>query len=146
MTGAHFIDPSQFLSDQLAEASPDLLRSMLFTFMQAMMGADADAQCNADYGQRSPERINSRNGYRPRQLDTRAGSIELAVPKLRTGTYFPDWLLEPRKRAEKSLTSVVATCYLLGVPARRMDKLVQSLGISGLSRSQVSVMPKDLDT
>ena len=145
MTDAHFIDPSQFLSDQLAEASPDLLRSMLSTFMQALMGADADSQCNADYGQRSPERTNSRNGYRPRQLDTRTGSIELAVPKLRSGTYFPDWLLEPRKRAEKALTSVVATCYLLGVSTRRMDKLVQSLGISGISRSQVSVMAKDLD-
>ena len=145
MTDAHFIDPSQFLADQLAEASPDLLRSMLATFMQSLMGADADVQCNADYGQRSPERTNSRNGYRPRQLDTRAGTIELAVPKLRSGTYFPDWLLEPRKRAEKALTSVVATCYLLGVSTRRMDKLVQSLGISGLSRSQVSVMAKDLD-
>ena len=146
MTDAHFIDPSQFLADQLAEASPDLLRSMLATFMQSLMSADADAQCNAEYGQRSPERTNSRNGYRPRQLDTRAGTIELAVPKLRSGTYFPDWLLEPRKRAEKALTSVVATCYLLGVSTRRMDKLVQSLGISGLSRSQVSVMAKDLDS
>jgi putative transposase len=63
---------------------------MLATFMQSLMGADADAQCNADYGQRSPERTNSRNGYRPRQLDTRAGTIELAVPKLRSGTYFLD--------------------------------------------------------
>ena len=146
MTDAHFIDPSQFLSDQIAEASPDLLRSMLSTFMQALMGADADAQCNADYGQRSPERTNSRNGYRPRQLDTSAGTIELAMPKLRTGSYFPDWLPEPRKRAERDLTSVVVTCYLLGVSTRRMDKLVQSLGISVLSRSQVSVLGHSLRT
>ncbi len=73
------------------------------------------------------------------------GTIDLAIPKLRQGTYFPDWLLEPRKRAEKALTSVVATCHRLGVSTRRMDKLVQSLGISGISKSQVSVMAKDLD-
>jgi putative transposase len=145
MTDAHFIDPTQFLSAQLAEASPDLLRSMLSTFIQTLMSAEADATCGADYGQRSPERVNSRNGYRHRNFDTRAGTIDVAVPKLRQGSYFPDWLLEPRKRAEKALTSVVATCYLLGVSTRRMDKLVQSLGISGLSKSQVSVMAKDLD-
>jgi putative transposase len=145
MTNAHFIDPEQFLSAQLADASPDLMRSMLSTFIQALMGAEADSQCNAEFGQRTPDRTNSRNGYRPRELDTRAGTIELAIPKLRSGTYFPEWLLEPRKRAEKALTSVVATCYLLGVSTRRMDKLVQSLGISGISKSQVSVMAKDLD-
>ncbi len=145
MTDAHFIDPHQFLSAQLAEASPDLLRSMLSSFIQSLMAAEADAACGADYGQRTPERVNSRNGYRHRDFDTRAGTIDVAVPKLRSGSYFPDWLLEPRKRAEKALTSVVATCYLLGVSTRRMDKLVQSLGISGLSKSQVSVMAKDLD-
>jgi transposase-like protein len=69
----------------------------------------------------------------------------VAIPKLRSGTYFPDWLLERRKRAEAALTSVVATCYLLGVSTRRMDKLVQALGITGLSRSQVSRMAQDLD-
>ncbi len=145
MTDVHFIDPEQFLSAQLAEASPDLMRSMLSTFIQALMGAEADAVCGAGFGQRSAERVNSRNGYRHRDFDTRAGTIDLAIPKLRQGSYFPDWLLEPRKRAEKALTSVVATCYLLGVSTRRMDKLVQSLGISGISKSQVSVMAKDLD-
>jgi len=146
MTNAHFIDPEKFLSDQLADASPDLLRSMLSTFIQALMSAEADSVCGADFGERSPERVNSRNGYRHRDFDTRTGSIDVAIPKLRQGSYFPDWLLEPRKRAEKALTTVVATCYLLGVSTRRMDKLVQSLGISGLSKSQVSVMAKDLDT
>ena len=145
MTNAHFIDPEQLLSAQLADASPDLMRSMLSTFIQALMGAEDDSQCNAEFRQRSPDRTNSRNGYRPRELDTRAGTIDLAIPKLRSGTYFPEWLLEPRKRAEKALTSVVATCYLLGVSTRRMDKPVQSLGISGISKSQVSVMAKDLD-
>jgi transposase-like protein len=89
--------------------------------------------------------VNQRNGYRHRELDTRVGTIDVAIPKLRTGSYFPEWLLERRKRAESALVSVVATCYLLGVSTRRMDKLVQSLGITGLSKSQVSRMAADLD-
>jgi transposase-like protein len=89
--------------------------------------------------------VNIRNGYRHRDLDTRVGTLDVAIPKLRTGSYFPEWLLERRRRAEAALTSVVATCYLLGVSTRRMDRLVQSLGITGLSKSQVSVMAKDLD-
>src|SRR5712671_5607383 len=109
------------------------------------MGAEAGALCGADYGQRSTERTNQRNGYRHREFDTRAGTIELAIPKLRQGSYFPDWLLERRRRAEAALTSVVATCYLLGVSTRRMEKLVESLGITRLSKSQVSVMARDLD-
>src|SRR6266508_6768944 len=118
---------------------------MLTTFIDALMGAEADAVCGAPYGRPSPARVNSRNGYRHRDFDTRAGTIDVAIPKLREGSYFPDWLLERRRRAEAALTSVVATCYLLGVSTRRMDKLVQSLGITGLSRSQVSVMAKELD-
>jgi hypothetical protein len=86
-----------------------------------------------------------RSGYRPREFDTRTGTLELAIPKLRTGSYFPDWLLERRRRAEAALTTVVATCYLLGVSTRRMEKLVETLGITRLSKSQVSVMAKDLD-
>jgi transposase-like protein len=93
----------------------------------------------------SPERVNVRNGYRHRDFDTRAGTIDVAIPELRSGSYFPDWLLERRRRAEAALTSVVATCYLLGVSTRRMDKLVESLGITRLSKSQVSVMAKELD-
>jgi putative transposase len=145
MTTPSSIDPARFLHDQLADASPDLLRQMLSTFINTLMSAEADAICGAPYGQSSPERTNSRNGYRHRDFDTRAGSIDVAIPKLRSGTYFPDWLLERRKRAEAALTSVVATCYLLGVSTRRMDKLVQALGITGLSRSQVSRMAADLD-
>src|SRR3954454_22175840 len=99
----------------------------------------------ADYGQASSERSTRRNGYRHRDLDTRAGTIEVAIPKLRQGSYFPEWLLERRKRAEAALISVVATCYLLGVSTRRMDKLVQTLGITSLSKSQVSRMAADLD-
>ena len=94
---------------------------------------------------RSPERTVSRNGYRAREWDTRAGTIELEIPRLRTGSYFLDWLLECRRRAERALTTVVATCYLLGVSTRRMEKLVQTFGITSLSKSQVSVMAAELD-
>jgi putative transposase len=144
MTATPSIDMSGWLSQQLEAASPDLLRAMLSTFTQALMGAEADAICGAPFGERSPERSNVRNGYRPRQWDTRAGSIELAIPKLRTGSYVPDWLLERPRRAEAALVSVVATSYLLGVSTRRMEKLVATLGIDRLSQSQVSEMAEDL--
>jgi putative transposase len=145
MTAAPSIDPERFLHEQLAQASPDLMRQMLETFINALLSAQADSVCGADYGTRSEDRINRRNGYRNRDLDTRVGTLDVAVPKLREGAFFPDWLLARRRRAEAALTSVVATCYLLGVSTRRMDKLVQSLGITGLSKSQVSEMAKDLD-
>ena len=77
--------------------------------------------CGARYGERSDERMNTRNGYRRREWDTRAGSVSLAIPKLRQGSYFPDWLLERRRRAEAALVTVVATSYLLGVSTRRME-------------------------
>ncbi|MFZ2511875.1 MAG: IS256 family transposase, partial [Gordonia sp. (in: high G+C Gram-positive bacteria)] len=145
MTAVPSIDPARFLDEQLSQASPDLLRDLLTTFVNALLSAQADAVCGAGYGERSAERVNSRNGYRHRDLDTRVGTLDVAVPKLRQGSLYPDWLLERRKRAERALTSVVATCYLLGVSTRRMDKLVQTLGITGLSKSQVSVMAKELD-
>ncbi|MDY7529946.1 MULTISPECIES: IS256 family transposase [unclassified Cryobacterium] len=145
MTAPHFIDPARFLSEQLEQASPDLMRQMLTTFINALMSAEAEAVCGAEYGQISADRTNSRNGYRHRDFDTRTGTLDVAIPKLRTGTYFPDWLLERRRRAEAALTSVVATCYLLGVSTRRMEKLVESLGITRLSKSQVSIMANDLD-
>jgi putative transposase len=145
MTAPSSIDPAHFLHEQLAQASPDLLRQMLTTFINTLMSAEADAVCGADYGARSEARTNSRNGYRPREFDTRAGTLEVAIPKLRSGSYFPDWLLERRRRAERALTTVVATCYLLGVSTRRMERLVESLGISRLSKSQVSEMARDLD-
>ncbi|MCW2689562.1 MAG: transposase [Mycobacterium sp.] len=145
MTTAHDIDWPQVLAERLTTTHPDVLRELLATFIHTLMGAEADALCGAGYGQRSAERTNSRNGYRHRQFDTRTGSLDLAIPKLRQGSYFPDWLLERRKRAERALTTVVATCYLLGVSTRRMDKLVETLGITSLSKSQVSVMAQELD-
>jgi putative transposase len=145
MTAPSSIDPAQFLHEQLSQASPDLLRSMLTTFINTLMSAEADAVCGAGWGERSDERVNTRNGYRHRDFDTRAGTIDVAIPKLRSGSYFPDWLLERRRRAERALTTVVATCYLLGVSTRRMEKLVETLGITRLSKSQVSTMASELD-
>jgi putative transposase len=145
MTAPSSIDPAHFLHEQLAQASPDLLRQMLTTFINTLMSAEADAVCGAGYGERSEARTNTRNGYRSREFDTRAGTLEVAIPRLRAGSYFPDWLLERRRRAERALTTVVATCYLLGVSTRRMEKLVESLGITRLSKSQVSEMAKELD-
>jgi putative transposase len=130
---------------QLEGADVDLLRKMVKVFAEQLMGADADALCGADYGERSPERVNRRNGYRERAWDTRAGTIALAVPKLREGTYFPEWLLEPRRRAERAFVQVVAECYVRGVSARRVEGLVAQLGIERISKSRVSEMATELD-
>jgi putative transposase len=134
-----------WLRKQLAEAEPDLLREMVRTFAEALMGAEADALCGAGFRERSGERVNRRNGYRERPFDTRAGTIALAVPKLRSGSYYPDWLLERRRRAERALVAVVAECYVKGVSTRRVDGLVKTLGIEGISKSSVSEMAQSLD-
>jgi putative transposase len=145
MTAPHIVDPAGLLGDALAEASPDLMRTLLQTMINALLCADADAVVGAEYGRPSPGRTAQRNGYRHRDLDTRVGTIDVAIPKLRKGTYFPEWLLERRKRSEAALITVVADCYLAGVSTRRMDKLVKTLGIDSLSKSQVSRMAADLD-
>ena len=145
MTAPHIIDPAGLLAEALAEASPDLMRDLLQTMINALLSADADAVVGAECGKPSPDRLTQRNGYRHRPLDTRVGTVDVAVPKLRSGTYFPDWLLERRKRAESALITVVADCYLAGVSTRRMDKLVKTLGIHSLSKSQVSRMATELD-
>jgi transposase-like protein len=145
MTAPKSVDPASLLREQLESTSPDLLRAMIKTFADALMSAEADAVCGAGYGERSPQRVNSRNGYRDREWDTRAGTVELAIPKLRSGSYFPDWLLQHRRRAEQALVSVVATSYLLGVSTRRVEKLAEQLGVRQLSKSQVSEMATHLD-
>jgi putative transposase len=139
------MDPLAWLRKHLEQADADLLRELVATFIQALMGAEADVACGAGFGERSPERVNRRNGYRERRLDTRVGTIELAIPKLRAGSYFPDWLLEPRRRAERALVQVVAECYVRGVSTRRVEGLVQTLGVEGISKSQVSELAKGLD-
>lgn len=134
-----------WLRKQLSETEPDLLREMVKSFAEALMGAEADALCGAAFRARSEERVNRRNGYRERRFDTRAGTIDLALPKLRSGSYFPDWLLQRRRRAERALIAVVCECYVKGVSTRRVDSLVKTLGIEGISKSQVSEMAKSLD-
>src|SRR3954463_11257418 len=115
ITTAHDIDWPAGLADRLPTCPPDALRGLLTPFIHTLMGAEADALCGAGYGERSAERTNSRNGYRHRPFAAGAGSLYLAIPKLRRGPSSPDWLLQRRKRAERALTTVVATCYLLGV-------------------------------
>lgn len=137
--------PIEWLYKRMADGGEDLLREMLTVFAQTLMSAEADTRCGAEYNARSPERSNRRNGYRGRRWDTRAGTIPLAIPKLREGSYFPEWLLDRRRRAEQALISVVAESYVLGVSTRRVEHLVQSMGLTGISKSQVSEMAQTLD-
>jgi putative transposase len=134
-----------WLRKRLAETEPDLLRAMVENVVAMLMGAAADARCGAGYGERHPERSNRRNGYRERAWDTRLGTMALQIPKLRQGSYFPDWLLEPRRRAEKAIVQVVAEASLQGVSVRRIENLVQALGIDRLSKSRVAEMAQELD-
>jgi putative transposase len=141
----NIMDPREWLAQHLADADADLVRSMLQGFVEALMSAEASAVCNAGYLERSPDRTNVRNGYRVRDWDTRVGTIELAIPKLRQGSYFPEWLLEPRRRAEQAMVAVIAQCYVEGVSTRRVDDVVRAMGIDGISKSQVSELAKSLD-
>jgi len=129
----------------IGEGEIDVLRTLVRQMAEALMGAEVDALCGAAHGERHPERTNRRNGYRGRTWDTRAGTIELAVPKLRSGSYFPDWLLPPRKRSEQALMAAIADAYLAGVSTRRVDKLVRTLGVEGISKSEVSRLAASLD-
>jgi len=133
------------LRKKIEEADGDLLRGLMHETIQLLMGAEADGRCRAEYRKRSEVRVNSRNGYRDRALDTRVGTLDLKVPKLRSGSYYPAWLLEPRKRSEKALIQVVCEAWVEGVSTRKMDRLVKSLGIDGIGRSAVSEMAKSLD-
>ena len=120
MTAPHILDPAGLLGEALSEASPDMMRHLLQTMINTLLSADADAVVGAEWGKPATTRTAQRNGYRHRDLDTRVGTLDVAIPKLRSGTYFPEWLLERRKRAESALITVVADCYLAGVSTRRM--------------------------
>jgi putative transposase len=139
------MDALEWLRKHLDAEGSDLLREMVRTFAERLMAAEVDVVCNAGWGEVSAERTNSRNGYRARRLDTRVGTVDVSIPKLREGSYFPGWLLEPRRRAERALVAVVAECYVRGVSTRRVEGLVQTLGIEGISKSQVSRMAAELD-
>jgi putative transposase len=122
----------------------DLLREAVRSFVHELMEAEVTALVGAESYERSEERTTQRNGHRPRRWDTRVGTLELAIPKLRSGSYFPSWL-EPRRRSEQALVAVVAEAYLKGVSTRKVEALVQSLGIAGMSKSGVSRLCAVLD-
>lgn len=136
----------EWLSKKLEDTDDDLLKELLHHTIELLMSAEADVICGAEYRKRSPERVNRRNGYRPpRALDTRMGTLDLLIPKLRKGSYYPSWLLEPRKRSEQALVQVISEAWVEGVSTRKMDRLVKAMGITGISRSKVSEMSKSLD-
>lgn len=131
---------------ELAEKGPDLdiLREMLEFATQRLMEFDAENRCGAPYGERGVPRANSRNGYRDRTWETRAGAIDLKIPKLRQGSYFPGFL-EPRRTAEKALVAVIQEAYIQGISTRSVDDLVKAMGMTGISKSQVSRLCADID-
>jgi transposase-like protein len=140
---------SMALSELLrkAEAEPDLdtLREGVRVLTQALMEIEVAQHLGAERYQRSPERQGERNGYRERQWDTRVGTLDLRVPRVRDGSFYPS-LLEPRKRAERALVATVREAYIQGVSTRRVDDLVKALGLDGISKSQVSLLCQELDT
>ena len=131
---------------ELAEkgADVDLLREMIRFVAQRLMELDVETLCGAGYGERTADRINHRNGYRPRLWDTRAGSVDLEIPKLRKGSYFPEFL-QPRRTAEKALVTVIQEAYIQGVSTRSVDEPVKSFGMTGIGKSQVSRLCEQID-
>ena len=122
----------------------DFLRTIAENVLQIIMEADVDGLVGAGRHERSGDRTTWRNGYRDRSLDTRLGTLNLKIPKLRTGAYFPGFL-EPRKTVEKALVAVIQEAWIAGVSTRRVDELVQAMGMTGISKSSVSKLCKDID-
>jgi len=125
-------------------ADADLLREMIGFAAEKLMELEVGAKTGATYGEKNPLRIAQRNGYRERDWETRAGTVELRIPRLRTGSYFPSFL-EPRRMAEKALTAVIQEAYIQGVSTRSVDDLVKAMGMSGISKSQVSRLCEEID-
>src|SRR5919106_2457267 len=139
------MDVTAFAGKLLEEEDTDLLREGVRVLAQMLMETEVSNQIGAAPYQRSDTRSAYRNGYRTRTWDTRVGTIELRIPKVSAGTYFPS-LLEPRRRAEKALHAVVTEAYVKGVSTRKVDDLVKALGIDGISKSEVSRICKVLDS
>ena len=138
-------DDRMALMDALQKADDgNFLRALAETVLQILMEADVEGVIGAGRYERSGERTTWRNGYRERTLDTRLGSLNLKIPKLRTGSYFPPFL-EARKTTEKALVAVIQEAWVAGVSTRKVDDLVQAMGLSGISKSQVSKLCKEID-
>jgi transposase-like protein len=138
-------DDRMALKAALEKASDaELLSHMLGFVAEKLMALDVDALCNASHHERTAARGNYRNGYRERSWETRAGTVDLKVPKLRKGSYFPEFL-EPRRAAEKAMTAVIQEAYIQGVSTRSVDELVKAMGLTGISRSQVSRLCTEID-
>src|SRR3984957_9864166 len=125
-------------------ADDEIVRELLTHVAERLMDFEIEHRTGAGYGERTPERANSRNGYRERLWETRVGSVDLRIPKLRRGSYFPAFL-EPRKTAEKALAAVVQEAYIQGVSTRSVDELVKAMGMTGISKSQVSRLCAEID-
>lgn len=138
------VDAMALLGNLLETSSPDALRAMLANVLAGVMSAEATSLCGAEYGSRSPERSNQRNGYRRRALETRLGTIDLEIPRLRRESYLPSFI-EPRRRWERAFVNVVAEAYVHGVSTRKVEELVEAMGAKGMSKSEVSRMAKVLD-
>lgn len=132
------------LGKLLAEGSGDVLRALLARMLRMVMDSEVAALCGAEHGERSDERVNQRNGYRERDLETRLGTVSLAIPKLRQGSYLPSFL-EPRRLWEQAFVAAVAEAYIAGVSTRRVEQLVEAMGAKGMSRSTVSRMVTEVD-
>jgi putative transposase len=135
---------AQVVDKMMGSEHADVVRESVAWVVAELMEAEVAGQIGAELGEIAPDRVTHRNGYRPRAWQTRAGEIELAIPKLRSGSYFPSFL-EPRKRSEQALVAVVQEAYVNGVSTRKVDRLVEQLGISGMSKDQVSRLCRGLD-
>jgi putative transposase len=135
---------AQLADKLLASEHADVLRESVAWMAAQLMEADVSGQIGAELGERTPDRVTHRNGYRSREWDTRVGSIQLAIPRLRQGSYFPSFL-EPRRRAEQALVAVVQEAYVNGVSTRKVDRLVEQMGLHQLSKDQVSRLCRGLD-
>jgi putative transposase len=144
MTDVGRMSVQELVGKVLADEHADVLRQAVCWLAEQLMEAEVSQRAGAGYGERHPDRLARRNGYRERTWDIRVGSIELAIPKLRSGSYFPSFL-EPRRRSEQALVAVVQEAYVNGVSTRKVDRLVEALGLAGISKDQVSRLCGGLD-
>jgi putative transposase len=145
MAEAHSMTAAERVAKTLLDEHPDILREAVATVVAQLMEAEISAEIGATRGEVSESRLTHRNGYRPRLWETRVGELELAIPRKRSGeAYFPSFL-EPRRRSEQAIVAVVMEAYVNGVSTRKVDRLVEQLGISGMTKDRVSALCRALD-